>query len=88
MLKVGPYPWSVKQRVMGRMGHLSNDAACTFVRDDLDHRTSTLILGHLSEHNNHPELVRQAAMCALDGRSLFTKLLIAEPGQLLEAFCY
>ena len=32
MLKVGPYPWSVKQRVMGRMGHLSNDAACSFVR--------------------------------------------------------
>ncbi|MGH9646719.1 MAG: MBL fold metallo-hydrolase [Bryobacteraceae bacterium] len=88
MLKVGPYPWSVKQRVMGRMGHLSNDAACTFVRDGLDHSTSTLILGHLSEHNNHPELVRQAALDALDGRSLFTKLVIAEPGQLLEAFCY
>ena len=61
MLKVGPYPWSVKQRVMGRMGHLSNDVACTFIRDDLDTRTSTLILGHLSEHNNHPEIVRQAA---------------------------
>ena len=73
---------------MGRMGHLSNDAACNFVRDDLDTSTSTLVLGHLSEHNNHPELVRQAAMQALDGRSLFTKLLIAEPGQLLEAFCY
>jgi len=88
MLKVGPYPWSVKQRVMGRMGHLSNDAACSFVREDLDNRTSTLILGHLSEHNNHPELVRQAAMEALDGRSLFTRLLIAEPGKLVEAFCY
>ena len=36
MLKVGPYPWSVKQRVMGRMGHLSNDVACNFIRDDLD----------------------------------------------------
>jgi len=88
MLKVGPYPWSVKQRVMGRMGHLSNDAACSFVREDLDNRTSTLILGHLSEHNNHPELVRQAAMEALNGRSLFTRLLIAEPGKLVEAFCY
>ena len=30
MLKVGPYPWSIKQRVMSRMGHLSNDAASTF----------------------------------------------------------
>ena len=31
MLKVGPYPWSVKQRVMGRMGHLSNDVVCDFI---------------------------------------------------------
>ncbi len=69
MLKVGPYPWSVKQRVMGRMGHLSNDVACRFIRDELDSRTSTLILGHLSEHNNHPEIVRLMASQALDGRS-------------------
>jgi phosphoribosyl 1,2-cyclic phosphodiesterase len=88
MLKVGPYPWSVKQRVMGRMGHLSNDAASTFIREELDYRTSTLILGHLSEHNNHPVLVRQAALAALDGRTLFTKLVVAEPGIATEAFRY
>ncbi len=61
MLKVGPYPWSIKQRVMSRMGHLSNDAASSFIREDLDARTSTLILGHISESNNHPALVEQAA---------------------------
>jgi phosphoribosyl 1,2-cyclic phosphodiesterase len=88
MLKVGPYPWSVKQRVMGRMGHLSNDVACKFVRDELAPRTSTLILGHLSEHNNHPEIVRLMAAQALDGRSLFTRLVIAEPRQSTEAFVY
>ncbi len=89
MLKVGPYPWSVKQRVMGRMGHLSNDAACAFLREDLDSATSTLILGHLSEHNNHPVLVRQAAIEALDHRSLFRpRLLIAEPGQPTETVVY
>ena len=54
MLKVGPYPWSVKQRVMGRNGHLSNDDHGDFMREDLDSRTATLVLGHLSEHNNHP----------------------------------
>ena len=88
MLKVGPYPWSVKQRVMGRMGHLSNDAACSFLREDLDSRTSTLILGHLSEHNNHPALVRQAALEALDGRTLFTKLMVVEPGKPIETVRY
>jgi phosphoribosyl 1,2-cyclic phosphodiesterase len=88
MLKVGPYPWSVKQRVMGRMGHLSNEVACRFVKDTVDYRTSTLILGHLSEHNNHPSIVRLMAEQALNGRSLFTKLVIVEPGQAAEAFVY
>jgi phosphoribosyl 1,2-cyclic phosphodiesterase len=88
MLKVGPYPWSVKQRVMGRMGHLSNDVACNFIRDEIDTRTSTLILGHLSEHNNHPEIVRLMATHALDGGSLFTRLVIAEAARPTEAFVY
>ena len=88
MLKVGPYPWSIKQRVMGRNGHLSNDVASAFVRDGLDSRTSTLILAHLSEHNNHPEIVRLVASQALDGRSLFTRLVVAEPGKATEAFVY
>lgn len=88
MLKVGPYPWSVKQRVMGRNGHLSNEVACSFIREVLDGRTSTLILGHLSEHNNHPEIVRLMASQALEEQCLTPKLIVAEPGQALEAFVY
>jgi phosphoribosyl 1,2-cyclic phosphodiesterase len=88
MLKVGPYPWPVKQRVMGRMGHLSNDVACKFVRDYVDTRTSTLILGHLSEHNNHPAIVRQCADQALNGRSLFTEVVVIEPKQAPATFVY
>jgi phosphoribosyl 1,2-cyclic phosphodiesterase len=88
MLKVGPYPWPVKQRVMGRMGHLSNDVACKFVRDYVDTRTSTLILGHLSEHNNHPAIVRQCADQALNGRSLFTEVVVIEPKQPPATFVY
>jgi len=88
MLKVGPYPWAVKQRVMGRNGHLSNEVACKFVREGLDMRTSTLILGHLSEHNNHPELVRLMGSQALERRSLYTRLVVAEPGRATEAFVY
>ncbi len=88
MLKVGPYPWSVKQRVMGRRGHLSNEVTGKFLRDDLDSSVSTLILGHISEHNNHPELVRRMATKSLVGRLLFTKLVIAEPGRQSEVFAY
>jgi len=90
MLKVGPYPWSVKQRVMGRKGHLSNDIVSDFIREDLDSTISTLVLGHLSEHNNHPEIVRVMGERALDrsGRTLFTRLVVAEPKQQTEVFTY
>jgi len=88
MLKVGPYPWAVKQRVMSRMGHLSNEVASDFIREELGSRTSTLILGHLSEHNNHPAIARQFAMEALEGRHLFTKLVIAEARQATEPINY
>lgn len=88
MLKVGPYPWSVKQRVMGRKGHLSNEVVSDFIRNDLDLSTSTLVLGHISEHNNHPAIVRLTASQALEGRSLFTRLVVAEPRTRSEVFLY
>ncbi len=80
MLKVGPYPWSVKQRVMSRKGHLSNDVASQFLLDNLSSRAQTVMLGHLSEHNNHPEIVRLIAAQALQQRALFTELTVCEPG--------
>jgi phosphoribosyl 1,2-cyclic phosphodiesterase len=86
MLKVGSYPWALKQRIMGRNGHLSNEVACAFIRDDLDSSTSTLILGHLSAQNNHPVLVRQAAAEALGTRT--TRLVVAEPAKATELFQY
>ena len=88
MLRVGPYPWSVKQRVMSRRGHLSNEVAGDFIKNDLDGSVSTLILGHISEHNNHPELVRRMGAQALRGRALFTRLVVAEPGKQCEAVSY
>ena len=79
---------TVKQRVMGRNGHLSNDLACNFLRETLDSRTSTLILGHLSEHNNHPEIVRLMASQMLEHRCLDPHLVVAQPGSATEAFVY
>ena len=73
---------------MGRRGHLSNEVAADFIRNDLDGRVSTLILGHISEHNNHPELVRGLGAKALNGRALFTRLVVCEPGMQSEVFCY
>jgi phosphoribosyl 1,2-cyclic phosphodiesterase len=86
MLKVGPYPWTVKQRVMSRVGHLSNLVATDFLMEELDTCTAHVILGHLSEHNNHPEIVRDAASRALFLRGLSASLSIAEQSQPSEVF--
>jgi phosphoribosyl 1,2-cyclic phosphodiesterase len=65
MLRVGPYPWSVKQRVMSRVGHLSNESLAHFFAKDYDGGASYIVLAHLSEQNNHPEVARRAAESAL-----------------------
>jgi phosphoribosyl 1,2-cyclic phosphodiesterase len=67
MLRSGPYPWSVKQRVMSRVGHLSNEALAEFFSSDYDGGAEYLVLAHLSEQNNHPEIARAAAEQALGG---------------------
>jgi phosphoribosyl 1,2-cyclic phosphodiesterase len=68
MLRGGPYPWVVKQRVMSRTGHLSNAALAQFFSSDYDGSAAFLVLAHLSEANNHPELARNAAEQALAHR--------------------
>lgn len=70
MLRVGPYPWNLKQRLMGRYGHLSNTAVGRFIREQYDGRADHIVLAHLSSQNNHPELARQESMRALRDRGL------------------
>jgi phosphoribosyl 1,2-cyclic phosphodiesterase len=86
MLKVGPYPWSIKQRVMSRVGHLSNLGMSEFLMQDLDPSTHRLVLGHLSEQNNHPEIVRMIASQSLEERGLRTQLSIAAQHTASEVF--
>ncbi|HLW78219.1 MAG TPA: MBL fold metallo-hydrolase [Terriglobia bacterium] len=69
MLKVGPYPWFIKQRVMSRHGHLSNLSTARFLTEDYDGAAEVVVLAHLSETNNHPEIVRMTAAEALACRS-------------------
>ena len=69
MLKLGPYPWFVKQRVMSRLGHLSNHSLAEFLSEEFDGRPRYLVLAHLSENNNHPEIARMAALEGLARRA-------------------
>ncbi|HLI03073.1 MAG TPA: MBL fold metallo-hydrolase [Terracidiphilus sp.] len=90
MLRDGPYPWSVKQRVLSRVGHLSNDAAAEFLSGSYDGQAAYVILAHLSESNNLPELARVTADRALRGRPglLANRLLLAEQHQPIEPITF
>ena len=68
MLRDGPYPWSVKQRVLSRVGHLSNLACAEFLERDYDGGAHTIVLAHISASNNVPELARLAAEQAIGDR--------------------
>ena len=60
MLQVGRYPYYLKQRILGEKGHLSNERAgqllCELLHDGLE----AVVLGHLSQENNLPELAFEA----------------------------
>jgi phosphoribosyl 1,2-cyclic phosphodiesterase len=66
MLRMGPYPWSLKQRVMSNYGHLSNEALAFFFSEYFDGNDRTVMLTHLSRQNNHPQLAYVSAARALE----------------------
>jgi phosphoribosyl 1,2-cyclic phosphodiesterase len=86
MLKVGPYPWHIKQRVMSRTGHLSNLAVADYLEQELDAGTQVLVLAHLSENNNHPAIARMSAEQALEARGTAPRLVLAAQRTPTEMF--
>jgi phosphoribosyl 1,2-cyclic phosphodiesterase len=92
MLKVGPYPWALKQRVMSRRGHLSNDTVAQYLANDFDGKAAHVILAHLSKNNNLPELALLSAQRALEQRSGMlasqTRLDLAHADQISRTYRY
>jgi phosphoribosyl 1,2-cyclic phosphodiesterase len=90
MLRDGPYPWAVKQRILSRVGHLSNEAAAEFLENGYDGQAAYVILAHLSESNNLLELARVTAERALNGRAslLANMLLLAKQHEPLSSIYF
>lgn len=65
MLRWGPYPWALKQRIAGEGGHLSNDAAARLLDEIWTDRCRHVLLAHMSEKNNHPEIATLTTRSAL-----------------------
>lgn len=81
MLRNGPYPWHLKQRVAGRHGHLSNHEAATGVAELLCDRLSTVVLYHLSNTNNLPALAAQAIGERLDREGSSAQIILTHQDQ-------
>ena len=56
MVRRGPYPWHLKQRILGERGHLSNVAAGELLTEIMSGKLKYVFLGHLSADNNDPHL--------------------------------
>jgi phosphoribosyl 1,2-cyclic phosphodiesterase len=69
MLKVGPYPESLKQRIRSRLGHLSNEDVAEFLASGFDGKAHQIVLAHLSQKNNLPEIALRSAQEALERRN-------------------
>ena len=65
MLQNGSYPYPLKRRILSEQGHLSNEACAGCLPKLVETGTSQILLAHLSEENNTPDVARQTALCSL-----------------------
>jgi phosphoribosyl 1,2-cyclic phosphodiesterase len=79
MLRRGPYPEFLKQRVAGRLGHLANDQTAELLNHAAHRGLTDVVLAHLSETNNTPDLAWQCARNCLDGLGLSQVRLSVAP---------
>ena len=63
------YPWELKQRILSRLGHLSNEDVAEWLRDGFDGCARHIVLAHLSQRANNPYLAKISAEVALQERA-------------------
>lgn len=66
MLEAGPYPFSLKRRILGDFGHLSNDRCAELLLKILHSDLKFILLGHISEENNYPEIALMTVKNAIN----------------------
>ena len=86
MLRTGPYPPSIRQRISGSAGHLSNRAAGELLADLAHGTLSTVVLAHLSDKCNTPDVATRTVSQALEHRNFKGEILVARQRHALPAF--
>jgi len=72
MVRMGPYPWYLKQRILGENGHLSNMMAGKLIAKLVENGTKSFLLGHLSRENNFPQLAYETVKNVLESKGIKT----------------
>lgn len=70
MLMTGPYPYILKQRVVSDKGHLSNEQSGNYLKEIVGDKTKRIILAHLSEINNTPEIALKTVKGILNNKKI------------------
>jgi phosphoribosyl 1,2-cyclic phosphodiesterase len=86
MLRSGPYPIAVQRRIAGPDGHLSNRAAADLAAELCHPRLDTVVLAHVSDTCNQPDLARAAVGGALNRRGFRGRVLVASQAEPMEPF--
>ncbi|WP_368653472.1 MBL fold metallo-hydrolase [Ornithinibacillus sp. 4-3] len=79
MLRMGRYPWSVKRRILGDSGHVSNEDCGLALSDIISNRTKRIYLAHLSQDNNMKDLARMSVGDILRERGIEIDLYDTDP---------
>ena len=84
MLMEGPYPYILKQRVISDHGHLSNNTTANYLNEIVGDRTNKIILAHISENNNTPELAYNTTRDILKEKIDAKEIIIAKQYESLD----
>ncbi|MZH13772.1 MAG: MBL fold metallo-hydrolase [Nitrospinae bacterium] len=84
MLEAGPYPWMTKKRIKSGVGHLSNESCGELLASVTHFNLKRVVLMHMSETNNHPELAKITARQALGETS--SEMTLAQQNHPTELF--
>lgn len=76
MLRTGPYPYPLQERIAGGYGHLSNEAAAEFAVQLAEKNTTFFVLAHLSKENNTEELAYSVVSDALKDANLLEQVSV------------
>ena len=85
MLNNGPYPYELRKRIYGDKGHLSNVDCSKYLTSFIVDRTKCVMLAHLSEENNNPDIAYQTLIDKLDSSNKHVdNIIIAKQNEVTE----